>query len=128
VSCRYAGGHATARELYEELLPYADRWAVSTPSVAFGPISLALAGFASVLGWHDAALAHVETGLASARAQRTPLFVAAGLVELAEVLLARDEAEDRKQARVALDEAMDVGTELGLTALLARARRVGEQL
>jgi DNA-binding SARP family transcriptional activator len=128
VSCRYADGRATARELYEELLPYADRWAVSTPSVSFGPISLALSGYASVLGWHDAALAHVETGLASARAQRTPLFVAAGLVELAEVLLARDEPEDRTQARVALDEAMQVGTELGLTALLARARRVAEQL
>jgi DNA-binding SARP family transcriptional activator/energy-coupling factor transporter ATP-binding protein EcfA2 len=128
VSCRYADGRATARELYEELLPYADRWAVSTPSVSFGPISLALSGYASVLGWHDAALAHVETGLASARAQRTPLFVAAGLVELAEVLLARDEPDDRTQARVALDEAMQVGTELGLTALLARARRVAEQL
>jgi DNA-binding SARP family transcriptional activator len=128
VSCRYAEGRATARELYEELLPYADRWAVSTPSVAFGPISLALAGYASVLGWHDAALAHVETGLASARAQRTPLFVAAGLVEQAEVLLARDERDDRAQARAALHEATHVGVELGLTALLARARRIDEQL
>ena len=95
VSCRYADGEDTAQELYEELLPYADRWAVSTPSICFGPVSLALAGYASVLGWHDAALAHVETALASATAAHAPVFVAAALVEQAEVLLARGDDDDR---------------------------------
>jgi DNA-binding SARP family transcriptional activator len=125
VTCRYAGGARTAKPLYDEVLPYADRWAVATSSICFGPMSLALAGYASVLGWHDAALAHVEAGLASARAERTPVFVAAALVEQAEVLLARDAAGDRRAARAALNEAAHLGVGLGLTALLGRCHRLG---
>ena len=124
VTCRYAGGAPTARELYDELLPYADRWAVSTPSICFGPMSLALAGYASVLGWHDAALAHAETGLASARAEHTPIFVAAALVEQAEVLLARGEGDDRRRARGALNEAAHLAVGLELSALLDRVWRL----
>jgi DNA-binding SARP family transcriptional activator len=128
VSCRFADGGETARELYDELLPFADRWAVSTPSICFGPMSLALAGYASVLGWHDAALAHVETGLASARGEHTPVFVAAALLEQAEVLLARGEPDDRRHARAALNEAAHLGVSLSLTALLQRVRALGEQV
>ena len=127
VSCRFAHGEDTAQELYEELLPYADRWAVSTPSISFGPVSLALAGYASVLGWHDAALAHVETALAAATAAQAPVFVAAALVEQAEVLLARGDIEDQRRARCALNDAAHIEVGLGLTALLARANRLAER-
>jgi hypothetical protein len=91
-------------------------------------MSLALAGYASVLGWHDAALAHVETGLASARGEHTPVFVAAALLEQAEVLLARGEPDDRRHARAALNEAAHLGVSLSLTALLQRVRALGEQV
>ncbi len=124
VACRDAGGTSTAEELYDELLPYADRWAVSTPSICFGPMAYALSGYASVLGWHDAALAHVESGLASARSRHALLFIASGLVEQAEVLLARRAPDDRAQAMAALDEATHLGIGLGLTSLLRRVRGI----
>jgi tetratricopeptide (TPR) repeat protein len=127
VSCRFSEGGDTAEELYHELLPYADRWAVSTPSICFGPVSLALAGYASVLGWHDAALAHVETALTSAMTEHTPVFVAAALVEQAEVLLARDEEGDRCRALAALNEATHLEVGLGLSSLLARANRLRQR-
>jgi tetratricopeptide (TPR) repeat protein len=127
VSCRFSQGAETAQELYDELLPYADRWAVSTPSICFGPVSLALAGYASVLEWHDAALAHVESALASAVAEHAPVFAAAALVERAEVLLARDEDDDRRLAMVALNEATHLNVGLGLSSLLARATRLRER-
>ncbi len=127
-SCRIGDGAEWAEELYTELLPYADRWAVATPSICFGPISLGLAGYASCLGWHDAALAHAEAGLASARAQSAPVFTADALVVQAECLLARDQPGDRDAARAALDDATPFCERFGLTTLAGRAARLRAQL
>jgi DNA-binding SARP family transcriptional activator/tetratricopeptide (TPR) repeat protein len=127
ISCRLGDGTTWAEELYTELLPYADRWAVATPSICFGPISLGLAGYASCLGWHDAALAHAESGLASARAQSAPVFTAAALVAQAECLVSRAQPGDREAARAALDEADPICDRLRLTTLAARSARLREQ-
>lgn len=126
ISCRVGDGTDWAEELYTELLPYADRWAVATPSICFGPISLGLAGYASCLGWHDAALAHAESGLASARAQSAPVFTAAALVVQAECLVSRAQPGDGEAARAALDEADPICDCLGLTTLAARSARLRE--
>jgi DNA-binding SARP family transcriptional activator len=119
-TARFAQGAAHAELLYEQTLPYADRWAVATSSICFGPMSLPLGVLAATLGWHEVAVAHLENAVAASRAVPAPVFEAAAEVELATALLewGTPEAVDRVDELVR--HARKVAEDLELTTLIRR--------
>ena len=119
-TARFARGGDRAEEIYDRMLPFADRWAVATSSICFGPMSMPLGVLAGALGWHEVAVAHFENALVAAQAVPAPVFEAAAGVELAITL--RDWGTPAALER--LDEvvrhARKRSDDLGLTTLLYR--------
>jgi eukaryotic-like serine/threonine-protein kinase len=122
-ACVLVGDDRGAQRLYELLLPFADRNAVSLSQQPLGPVALRLAMLAAMLERWEEAEAHFETaldrcGLLGARAIRARV-----LLEYARVLLARSRAGDAERAGALLDDARRLAEDLGLQGVL---RRVAE--
>jgi tetratricopeptide (TPR) repeat protein len=127
-TCRYADGADMAEELYRQLLPFADRWAVATSSICFGPMAMPLGVLASTLGWHEVAFTHLENAVTSARSVPAPVFEAAAEVELAHALLVSELRSVRDRAADLLGHARGRCEDLGLASLLVRVDRLRAQL
>ena len=118
-ACALIGDERRGRTLYELLLPYSDRNAVSYTLQPFGPVALRLGTLASMFGdWWEA-----ERHFTAAR-ERCDLLGARGVVprvlyEHARMLAARG---DRQDAAARLEEAAALADELDLTGLLERVR------
>lgn len=89
-----------------------------------GPIELAIATGAAVLGDLDAAAGDLASALHWARAHGARAFLVETMVELAGVLARRAGPGDVEHAETLLDEADATATELGMTPFAARARRL----
>jgi class 3 adenylate cyclase len=107
-------------QLYEFLLPFAERNAVSYTQQPFGPVSLRLAALASMLGRWDDAERHFETAVACCRLLGARAIGARVHCEYGAALLERGRPDDHTRAAPLLQEAAQLVGELGATGLLAR--------
>ena len=104
-------------QLYELLLPFAERNAVSYTQQPFGPVALRLAALAAMLGRWDAAEGHSETALECCRLLGARAIGARAHYQYGAALLERG---DQTGAAALLAEAGRIGGELGMTRLVER--------
>jgi DNA-binding CsgD family transcriptional regulator len=117
----WIGDPATARECYDQVLPYAHRYLNNTTS-CYGAIARPLGVIASALGEHDAADALLTRATAmEERIGATP-FAAQARVAHARALVARGAPGDRPRAARLAQEAAATARRLGAGRVLAAAR------
>jgi hypothetical protein len=116
-TARSLGDTKRAAILYELLLPYADRVAVTYPEISTGSVARYLGILASIMArWEDGAT-HFESALqVNARVGAGP-WVAHTQHDYARMLLARDEPGDREKAAAILASGLQICQELGMAAL-----------
>jgi eukaryotic-like serine/threonine-protein kinase len=121
------GERQHAASLYELLLPYAERVAVSYPEISLGPISRFLAMLATAMGqWGDAER-HVRDSLELSARIGARASLAHSHAEYAAMLLERDEPSDTDKAWTLLDQALAIYRELGMDSHARRAVRLRER-
>ncbi len=106
--------------LYELLLQFAERNAVSYTQQPFGPVALRLAGLAAMLGRWDDAEQHFDAALECCRLLGARAIGARVAYEFGAALLERGRPSDKARAAVLLDEARSLAEELGMTGSLER--------
>jgi len=105
-------------QLYEELLPFADRNGVIGFGVIFwGSVAHWLARLAASLEWWDVAERHFEDGLARNQRMRARMWSAQARADWARMLLARGDSEGRRRAAVLLSEAAAETEVMGMSTL-----------
>jgi eukaryotic-like serine/threonine-protein kinase len=109
-----------AAHLYELLLPYADRNAVSVLQQSYGPVALRLGMLATMLGRWDEAERHFATALDRSCVLGARAMSARVLYEHAKMLVARGGGDDEPRARRLLDDAAALCGELGMVGVLER--------
>jgi DNA-binding SARP family transcriptional activator len=115
------GDRPRAATLYERLLPYADRVALSYPEISLGPVSRVLGILASTTGEYDAAVGHFEDAIAASERIGARPWLAHTRDEYAHMLLRRGEPDDADKAHSLLDSAQAAYSELGIRASAASA-------
>jgi class 3 adenylate cyclase len=118
--CVLARDERRGELLYELLLQFADRNAVSYTQQPFGPVALRLAGLAAMLGRWDDAEQHFEAALECCRLLGARAIGARVVYEFGAALLERGRPSDKARAAVLLDESRSVAGELGITGSLER--------
>jgi AAA ATPase domain len=119
-ACVVVGDRRHAGRLYELLLPFANRNAVSLTQQPFGPVALRLATLAALLErWEDAER-HFEVALARCDLLGARALRARVLLEHARALLARAGEGDRERAAALLGDARLLSEDLGLQSVLRR--------
>jgi class 3 adenylate cyclase/tetratricopeptide (TPR) repeat protein len=119
-ACVLVGDRARAATLYELLLPYADRNAISQTTLPFGPVATRLAMLATMLErWRDAD-AHFGRALALCDAMGARAIRARVLLEQARMLRARGRSGDDDRADCVLAEAGALCEELELAGIAQR--------
>jgi tetratricopeptide (TPR) repeat protein len=117
------GDAQRAEPLYAALQPFSERYVLFF-NTCLGSASRALGILATTLACFDAAAAHFEEALqANARLGARP-WVAHTQHEYARMLVARDRAGDREQARELLAQASHTARQLGMASLFARVEAV----
>jgi tetratricopeptide (TPR) repeat protein len=111
-----------AQTLYEALLPYVDRCAVTWALLCHGPVSRPLGLLATTLSRHDEAARHFKRALEMSAQIRSPLWLAHTQSDLARLLLLRNRPGDRDEALRLLDDALTAAEQLGLNAVTSKAR------
>jgi predicted ATPase len=122
-ACVLVGDRGRAESLYELLLPYVDRHAISISTMPFGPVALRLGMLAGVLERWDDVDPHFERALELCDRLGARAIRARVLLERARVLLARDGGGDRDRSLESLNEASSICEDLQLTGV---ARRVAD--
>jgi eukaryotic-like serine/threonine-protein kinase len=122
-ACVLISDERRGAELYELLLPFADRNAVSYTQQPFGPVALRLGMLAAqARRWEEAerhfSAAAERCDLLGARAIRARV-----LCEHARMLAGRDETGDRERAAELTAEARSLCEELGLDGLFEQLER-----
>jgi tetratricopeptide (TPR) repeat protein len=112
-----------AEALYELILPYADRNAISISTMPFGPVAMRLGMLARLLERWDDAERHLERALELCRSVGARAIAARVLLEEAKALFARSGEGDRAGALEHLNEAASICEDLKLTGI---ARRVSD--
>ena len=113
-----------AGTLYELLLPYADKVALSYPEISLGPISRFLGILASTTCRYDDAAGHFENALAMSDRIAARPWLAHAQADYAHMLLRRGEPGDAEKARRLLDSARTIYRDLGIRATAAPASGV----
>jgi DNA-binding SARP family transcriptional activator len=113
-----------AGTLYELLLPYADKVALSYPEISLGPISRSLGILASTTFRYDDAARHFEDALAMSERIAARPWLAHAQADYAHMLLKRGEPGDAEKARSLLDSARSIYRDLGIRAAAAPASGV----
>lgn len=119
-ACVLVGDARRAEQLYELLLPFAGRHALSYTQQYFGPADLRLGMLARLLGRLDDAERHASGALERCLALGARPAAVRARLELAAILQARGGAEDDARADALVADARTVCEELGLDELLAR--------
>jgi tetratricopeptide (TPR) repeat protein len=119
-ACVTVGDRPRAEALYELLLPYSDRNAISISTMPFGPVAMRLGMLAALLERWDEAERHLEWALEQCRAVGARAIGARVLLEEARVLLARGREGDRDRAVELLKGARAASEELDLSGIGAR--------
>lgn len=104
-----------ADELYELLLPFADRVATTGgPALCLGPVSRILGMVARAGGRPDVALVHFADALERSRTLGSPPLVARTQLEAAKAHLRLGTAQDIAAAERLLDEAAGIASTLDM--------------
>jgi tetratricopeptide (TPR) repeat protein len=119
-ACAAAEERSPAAELYDRLLPYAERNAVWHPAGATGSVARPLGMLAALCGRPDEAVAHLEAAVAANLRQGARPWAAHAEVELACVLRRRDGPGDEERARELVGRAASTAERLGMAPLAAR--------
>jgi hypothetical protein len=119
-ACILVGEERAARRLYDLLLPFADRNAVSLSQQPLGPVALRLAMLAAMVERWEEAERHFETALARCDLLGARAIRARVLLEYGRALLARSGDGDDERAAALLDDAKRLGEDLGLEGVLRR--------
>ncbi len=111
-----------AAELYDRLLPNADRWQVNMTAgfAAETTVARLLGGLAVMQGRYDEGERHLVSALALADAIGARPERARVLVDHGHLCLARRRSGDERRARELFDEAHPIAEELRLVQLLSR--------
>ena len=110
-----------AARLYELLLPYAGRLAVSVSTLPFGPVAMRLGMLASLLGRWDEAESHFEAGTKLCEEIGARPAMARALIEHARSLFDRGGAVEKDRAEDLSNRAAGLAQGLGLEGLAERA-------
>jgi hypothetical protein len=121
-ACVTVADHRHGRRLYDLLLPFADRNAVSLTQQPFGPVALRLARLAALLERWDDAERHFELALTRCDLLGARAVRARVLVDYAQALLARARDGDAGRAAGLLEEAERLSEDLDLPGVLRRVR------
>jgi tetratricopeptide (TPR) repeat protein len=122
--CVLIGDERRAALLYDQLLPYAERNAISISTLAFGPVSMRLGSLAASLGrWEQAGL-HFDAAAEQCDALGARAITAMLLIERGRMLLARGGRGDVDRASSVLDQSQAISDELGLPGIADRARSI----
>jgi tetratricopeptide (TPR) repeat protein len=114
-----------AAVLYEQLLPFDGRHAMGYAEGSVGAVSRYLGLLAQTLAQLDDAERHLRDAIAMNERMRARPWTAHARLDLATVLLERDEPGDQEHATVELRLAAEMCEELGMPAL---ARKVATRL
>jgi eukaryotic-like serine/threonine-protein kinase len=115
----FLGDAQRAERLYELTEPYNGLTIVAGRAAAcYGPVERVRALLARTIGRTAGAERHFERSLALSERMGDRPFAARTTWELAELLLARDEAGDRERALELLGKALDAAQELGMQRLV----------
>lgn len=115
------GNRAAAAQLYETLLPYAERLVVwGGANFVSGPASYFLGLLATRLGLPDRGVAHFDDAIALAERIGAQPAVAHSLVALSDALTLRGGDGDEQQAANLRRQARELAQRLGMTPLLRR--------
>lgn len=118
--CCVLGSRQHATDLYQALLPFADRAAVAAGAVmCAGSVSRYLGGLAALSGQTAAAQTHFQDAIAHHRRLGARPLLARTLHEYAQLLAARAVGSDLALAAEALAEARAIVGECGMTKLAA---------
>jgi tetratricopeptide (TPR) repeat protein len=110
-----------AQVLYDLLLPYADRCAVTFALLCRGSVSRPLGLLATTQSRYTEAAQHFEQALTMNERIRSPLWIAHTQHDYARMLLVRNDPGDRCKALKLLQRAIATADELGLKALADKA-------
>jgi DNA-binding CsgD family transcriptional regulator len=125
-ACALVGDGALAAELYTALAPLAGGNLVIGNGVAcYGAADRYLGRLAATLRDHELAIVHLERALTFNRDMGAATWVAETLYEYGRTLRARGRHDDDAQASVLLSDAAALAEQVGMPALLARARALG---
>ena len=123
-ACALLADGPRAERLYELLLPFADRHAVSVTLQPFGPVALRLGMLATTLERWDEAERHFATALERCSDLGARAASARVLYEHAKMLVAR--GDDEVRAVALLDEAAGLCDELGMPGVRERVDALAE--
>ena len=121
------GEATTAAAIYERLLPYADRIAISYPEVSLGPISRFLGVLSTTTGSWDEAELHFRNAIDLGSRIGARASVAHAKEGYAEMLLLQDDSRF-DDASALLHEAASAYRALGMKAYARNAAERSEQL
>jgi class 3 adenylate cyclase/tetratricopeptide (TPR) repeat protein len=117
-----------AKELYEQLEPFAGRWIVATSNTALWPVTRSLGRLAGVVGELDLALSQIAAGRRQAEPAQAEPSVALLALDEARVLALRRAPGDVDIARRRADEALVLAQRLGMLRVSAAAARIAADL
>jgi class 3 adenylate cyclase len=121
-ACASLDDKPRARELYDLLLPFADRCGVvSQGHLCTGSNQRALGVLASTLGRFDDAEQHFEQALAANERMSARPYLTRTQVDYARMLLKRGQPDDDERAAGLLAQALPTATELGMVRLAEEA-------
>jgi hypothetical protein len=119
-ACVLVGDRPRAARIYQLLLPFADRNAVSLTQQPHGPVAMRLGMLAALLERWDEADEHFETALVRCELLGARAIRARVLIERASALLASPRERDPGRVTAVLSEAHRIAEELALEGLLER--------
>jgi DNA-binding SARP family transcriptional activator len=117
-ACIAARDARNAAIVYEQLAPYADWCLMGGMTVSLGPASRYLGGLADVTGRPSIAEQHYADALRLAEASGSPLWRAQVLADRAR----HRSTTDPDESRISAEQALELATHHGLTAIQDRCR------
>jgi tetratricopeptide (TPR) repeat protein len=121
------GDKRRAKALYERLLPYADRVAISYPEISLGPVSRFLGILATTAEQWDEAERHFRDSLELSARIGAHTSLAHTQADYAEMLLEREEGSGSDEAWILLDQALATYRQLEMDSHFRRATRLRER-
>jgi DNA-binding CsgD family transcriptional regulator len=126
--CVLLGDGAVGRQIYADLLPFADKQvAAGSFTPTSGPVALYLGKLALLLEDHESAEVHLTSALHSAAAMGSMPYQAYARLELARLRLSRRGRGEILEARAHLDAALDTARALGMNPLTAQVQALRAQ-
>ena len=128
-TCTIIGDAACAELLYRDLAPYARRTVMAAPfGACWGSTSRSLAVLARTMRDFAASQAHFEEALAHNEQLEAGAPVARTLVEYAQMLICRDQPDDRARATALTNRALQLSEARRLPLRAEQARRLLHRL